>query len=219
MPVDSQYYQAEQAQPNREAEQVGREQVVLRDAEGRWQKGASGNPGGRPLGSRNRATLMAQALLDASSAILTGKAIERSVADDGVTLRFCLARILAPRRTPPVELELPPLDTAKDLALAMAAIGKAAAAGEITPAEAVEFARMVDTAMRTIEAREAEFRENHFWGRKRAPAAPPLPPETAPATPLEPQNAPAGIGAPPRSGENRTGTRSRILRKFALPLT
>jgi len=26
------------------------------------------------------------------------------------------------------------------------------------------------------EAREAEFRENHFWGRKRAPDAPPLPP-------------------------------------------
>ncbi len=101
----------------------------------------------------------------------------------------------------------------------MAVIGKAAAAGEITPAEAVEFARMVDTAMRTIEAREAEFRENHFWGRKRAPAAPPLPPETAPATPLERQNAPAGIGAPPRSGENRTGPRSRILRKSALPLT
>jgi len=215
VPVDSQYYQAEQAQPER----IGRKQIALRDTEEQWQKSGSGNPTGRPLGSRNRATLMAQALLDASSAILTGKAIERSIADDGVTLRFCLARILAPRRTPPVELDLPPLDTAKDLALAMAAIGKAAAAGEITPAEALDLAHMVETAMHAIEAREAEFRENHFWGRKRAPAAPPLPPETAPATPLEPQNAPAGIGAPPRSGENRTGTRSRILRKFALPLT
>ena len=176
MPVDSQYYQAEQAQPNREAEQVGRGQVVLRDAEGRWQRGVSGNPGGRPLGSRNRATLMAQALLNASSAILTGKAIERSIADDGVTLRFCLARILAPRRTPPVELDLPPLDTAKDLALAMAVIGKAAADGDITPAEAMELARVVDTAIGAVAARDAEFRENYFWGRERAPAAPPLRP-------------------------------------------
>jgi hypothetical protein len=155
---------------------------------------------------------MAQALLDASSAILVAKAIERSAADDGVTLRFCLARILAPRRTPPVELDLGPLDTQRDLALAMAAIGKAAAAGEITPAEAVEFAHMIETAIRTVEAREAEFRENHFWGRKRAPAAPPLPPaEPAPDGPEQLLNH--------GTGENRRDHRSRILRKSALPLT
>ncbi len=47
MPVDSQYYQAKQAQPDREAEQVEREQMAPPDAEGRWQKGVSGNPGGR----------------------------------------------------------------------------------------------------------------------------------------------------------------------------
>jgi len=179
VPVDSQYYQAEQAQPDREAEQVRRSRMALRDAEGRWQKGVSGNPAGRPLGSRNRATLMAQALLDASFAILTGKAIERAVADDGVTLRFCLARILAPRRTPPVELDLPPLDTQRDLALAIAAIGKAVAEGEITPAEALDLARMVDTAIRAVAARDAEFRENYFWRRERSPAAPPLPPSKA----------------------------------------
>lgn len=57
-----------------------------------------------------------------------------------VDLRFCLARIIAPRRTPSVELDLPPLDTAKDLALAMAAIGEAAASGEVTPAEVVDLA-------------------------------------------------------------------------------
>jgi hypothetical protein len=176
VPVDSQYYQAEQTQPIPEAEQLKAELRAQRDAEGRWQKGASGNPAGRPLGSRNRATLMAQALLDASSAILTGKAIERSVADDGVTLRFCLARILAPRRTPPVELDLPPLDTAKNLALAMAVIGKAGAEGDITPAEAMELARVVDTAIGAVAARDAEVRENYFWGRERSPAAPRLAP-------------------------------------------
>jgi len=30
---------------------------------------------------------------------------------------------------------------------------------------------------RRFEARDAEYRENHFWDRERSPAAPPLPPE------------------------------------------
>ena len=47
VPVDSQYYQAEQAQPGHEAEQLNRELCAIRDAEGRWQKGVSGNPAGR----------------------------------------------------------------------------------------------------------------------------------------------------------------------------
>jgi hypothetical protein len=188
VPVDSQYYHAEQGQSDRDEDRAeaakstatpAATSVARRDAEGRWQKGASGNPAGRPMGSRNRATLMSQMLLDASAAIMTSKAIERASADDGVTLRFCLARILAPRRTPPIELDLPPLDTAKDLARAMAAIGMAAAEGSITPAEALDLARVIDTALRAIEARDAEFRENHFWGRERSPAAPPLIPAKA----------------------------------------
>jgi uncharacterized protein YukE len=176
VPVDSQYYQAEQAQPDREAEQLNRALNAIRDAEGRWQTGVSGNPVERPRGSRNRATLMAEALLDAAAGILTSKGIEKAISGDAVTLRFCLARILALRRTSPVELALPPLDTQQDLALAMAAVGKAAAQGEITPAEASEFAHMVDTAMRAIKEREYEFRENRVKGRTRSPAAPPLPP-------------------------------------------
>ena len=58
----------------------------------------------------------------------------------------------------------------------MAAVGKAAAQGEVTPAEASELARVVDTAMRAIREREYEFRENRAKGRTRSPAAPPLPP-------------------------------------------
>lgn len=76
---------------------------------------------GRMRRSRNRASLLAQEVLDASAAILTNKIIERAIAGDAVALRFCLARILAPRRAPPIELELPPLDTQQDLALAVAA--------------------------------------------------------------------------------------------------
>ena len=163
MPVESQYDHAEQAQA-----------AAQRDAEGRWQQGVSGNPAGRPRGSRNQATRTAEMLLDAAAATLTSKAIEKALAGDAVALRFCLARIISPRRGSPVDLDLPPLDTAKDASLAMAAVGESAAAGEITLAEAVDVARVIDAAVRAIEARDAEQRQNHFWRRERNPAAPPL---------------------------------------------
>ena len=171
MPADSQYYHAEHADAP--------EQPALlpapRDADGRWRKGASGNPTGRPKGSRNQATRMAEALLDAASAMLTKKAIELAMDGDGIALRFCLARILAPRRFAPVELDLPPLDTHRDLSLALAAIGQATAAGEVTSEQAVHFARVLDAAGRAITARDAEYYENRFRRRERSPAAPPLP--------------------------------------------
>ncbi len=176
MPVNSRYYHAEHG-----VAEATPAPAAVRDGEGRWCKGVSGNPAGRPKGSRNQATRMAEALLDAASAMLTGKAIELALGGDGVALRFCLARILAPRRFPPVELDLPPLDTQKDLALAIAAVGQATAAGDITSEQAVHLARIVDAARRTVEARDAEFRENHFWGRQRSPAAPPpMPAEPEP---------------------------------------
>ena len=80
MPVDSQYYQAEQG-----AE--GASVPVARSLEGRWQKGVSGNPAGRPRGSRNQATRMAEALLDAASAMLTEKAIDPRTAGPGGPFR------------------------------------------------------------------------------------------------------------------------------------
>jgi hypothetical protein len=59
-------------------------------------QGRSGNPAGRPRGSRNQATRMAEMLLDAAAANLAGRAIERALDGDDVALRFCLARIVAP---------------------------------------------------------------------------------------------------------------------------
>ena len=58
--------------------------------QGRWTKGTSGNPDGRPMGSRNRATLAAQTLLDGEGERLTRKAIELALEGDRAALRLCL---------------------------------------------------------------------------------------------------------------------------------
>jgi hypothetical protein len=49
-----------------------------RDQTGRFLRGVSGNPGGRPKGALNRTTLAAMALLDSEAEMLTQRAIEAS---------------------------------------------------------------------------------------------------------------------------------------------
>ena len=56
--------------------------------------GVSGNPAGRLPGTRNRATMAAEALLDGEAEALTRKAIEMAMAGDTTALRLCLERIL-----------------------------------------------------------------------------------------------------------------------------
>ena len=62
----------------------------------RFQKGRSGNPNGRPKGSRNAATLAIEVLLDGQAQALTQKAIELALAGDPVALRLCLERMTTP---------------------------------------------------------------------------------------------------------------------------
>ena len=123
-----------------------------------FRKGESGNPAGRPLGSRNRSILAAQLLLEGEAAALTRKALDLALAGDPVALRLCLSRIVAPRRDRTVEFVMPPIRDTADLAAAMIAVAAAVANGIVTPREGYELAQMVETAIRAIEAGDFERR-------------------------------------------------------------
>jgi hypothetical protein len=125
---------------------------------GRFQKGRSGNPSGRPRGSRNVATLACEALLDGQAEALTQKAIQMALAGDPVALRLCLDRIYPARKDRPVAFALPPIDSARDAADLMAAVTRAVANGHITPSEAGEIAKVIDAYVRTYQAAELDER-------------------------------------------------------------
>ena len=72
---------------------------VFEAAAAAWQIGQSGNPAGRPPGSRNPATLAAEVLLEGEAEALTRRAIERAMEGDVTALRLCLERVLPARRT------------------------------------------------------------------------------------------------------------------------
>ena len=63
-----------------------------------FEKGTSGNPSGRPRGSRNATTLALEVLLDGQAQALTQKAIDLALTGDIPALRLCLDRILPPRK-------------------------------------------------------------------------------------------------------------------------
>jgi hypothetical protein len=121
-------------------------------------KGSSGNPQGRPPGARNAATVLAEQLLDGEAETLIRKAIQKAKQGNIPALRMCLDRILPPRRERPVSIKLPELASASDATKAMAAITAAVANGELTPAEAGELSRLVESYVKAIEVTEIERR-------------------------------------------------------------
>jgi hypothetical protein len=120
-------------------------------------KGQSGNPAGRPLGARNAATQLAEALLDGEAEALMRRLVERALDGDPAMLKLAVERIV-PRRARTHPVALPEIKTAADLAPAMRAIAHAAANGAITPLDAADLARMVETALRAVEIGEFDQR-------------------------------------------------------------
>ena len=123
-----------------------------------FQKGQSGNPAGRPAGSRNKTTVLKQNLLEGEAEAIARKAIDMAKDGDIAAIRICMERLAPARRTEPVVLDLPPLGTAADTVDAAATIVAAAAAGELTPSEAADLANVVDIYVRALATHGFEER-------------------------------------------------------------
>jgi hypothetical protein len=118
---------------------------------GRWKKGVSGNPAGRPTGTRNKSTMFLESLLQDQSEALVHKAVELALEGDTTALRLCLERICPPRKDRPIEFELPDMKDTEKVAMAPAAILEAVAHGQITPSEAVALAEIVQLQSKLLE--------------------------------------------------------------------
>lgn len=132
-------------------------------------KGQSGNPAGRPPGSRNKSTLLAEALLEGEAGGLTRKAVELGLDGNPYLLRGWLDRLIPPRRERSVQFELPPIRSPADLGPAMGAVMAALAEGLITPGEAERISNTALAWMRAIENTDLavqlqKLRERHEQG-------------------------------------------------------
>ena len=116
-----------------------------------------GNPG-RPKGSRNKAILAIEALLEGEAEALTRTAIEAALNGDVTALRLCLDRIAPAKKDTPVAFTLPAMEAAADAAKAVGAILAAVATGDLTPTEGTAVAGLVETYRRALETTDIERR-------------------------------------------------------------
>ena len=123
-----------------------------------FQKGESGNPAGRPRGSRNRTALLMENLLSYEAEAIGRKAVEMAIKGDMAAIRLCMDRLAPPRKEEPIAFELPPLEKPADSVAAAATIVAAVAAGELTPSEGADLAKVIDVYVRAIETKAFDER-------------------------------------------------------------
>jgi hypothetical protein len=128
-----------------------------RDTRGRYVKGFSGNPAGKPAGIMSEAARAAAGLLNASAPVLVSKAIELALLGKSGPLKYCLDRIIAPQKDQPVIFEAPEGDRpgeAPDFAGMMATVAAAAAEGSITPSQAATLCQAFADHARGLETQQ-----------------------------------------------------------------
>ena len=126
--------------------------------EHQFKPGQSGNPSGRPPGTRNRRTIAAEMLFDEDAEALTRIAIDLAKEGDMAALRLCMDRVCPPTRQRPVSFELPQIANAADAVGAMSTIVQAIADGELSPSEAAELAKVVQRFAQTVKTADIDKR-------------------------------------------------------------
>jgi len=120
---------------------------AMQDA--RFKPGQSGNPAGKPKGTRNKATQAMMVLLEGETEALTRRAIALALEGDTTALKLCLDRIApAPKSAAQCINVAMPSDSLTDAARAFV---QAAANGEIPPDVAAQLVSAVASVAKVEE--------------------------------------------------------------------
>jgi hypothetical protein len=113
---------------------------------------------GRPVGSRNAATLAMAKFFDGESDRLSRKAVEMALEGDTTAMKLCLERILPPRKDRPTVLDVPELKTIDDAPKIMMNIVNEMSCGNVTVNEALGAAGVIKEWRQSYEANVLENR-------------------------------------------------------------
>ena len=120
-----------------------------------FKKGKSGNPDGRPLGSRNKTTLAALSLIEDEGEKLARKAVELALDGDLPALKLCMDRLLPPAKERPLEaFSLPQLNDQRSVLDALDTIANKLSLGELLPAEATSICKVLEQYRKHFETTE-----------------------------------------------------------------
>jgi hypothetical protein len=123
----------------------------------RFQPGNPGGPG-RPQGSRNKATLALDKIAEEAGEDILNKMVEAAMSGEMRAAELVLQRIWPARKSRPIALTLPAIQSASDVVAAVGAVADAVGAGDITPDEGQAVASILEAKRRAIETVTLEAR-------------------------------------------------------------
>lgn len=123
-----------------------------------FQAGRSGNPAGKPKGTRHHATLLADQLLANDIEAVVAKVVKAAKAGNMSAAKLILDRVAPPRKGRPTAIALPDVSTPNGVTTALAAVVRAMADGMISTDEAAAVAAVIETQRRAIETEQLQVR-------------------------------------------------------------
>src|SRR5690349_19181883 len=118
---------------------------------GRWQPGQSGNKAGKPRGTRNLALVALDAIGTEAAEDVLRTVVAAAKGGDLRAAEILLRRIWPERKGRPVNIALPPMRCAADLASVLGAVAEAVGAGELSPEEGQAIASMLETQRKAFD--------------------------------------------------------------------
>jgi len=164
-------------------------------------KGQSGNPAGRPVGSRNRFTREMDEALEQRGRPLIDAIVNHAHAANPAAMRLCLDRLTPMGKHRPGSIGLPPIETPDYTMVALAEVQRALADGEITTEEGMRLLGFIERAARILASKalaevdvadRLDRVEEALTSLGLLAAAPDPEPEAAPAPAAMPSDPPAG---------------------------
>jgi len=136
---------------------------------GKFKPGTSGNPRGRPKGSRNKVSVELDALAEQTAPYVLKAAIKSALAGDVAAQKLILERLWPARKGRPVRIDLPAVETAADAANGINRVIAAIAEGELSPEEGAALAGILERRIQHFELLEHEARLARLEQREEQP--------------------------------------------------
>ena len=130
-----------------------------------FKPGTSGNPAGKPAGTRSKSTQLLLVLMQDGAQKITQAVIDAAQSGDLMAAKIILARVMPPAKERPVCVDLPDTSTSEGVAAAQNAILQAVAAGDLLPGEASTLSAIVEAKRRAIETQERAERITQLKNR------------------------------------------------------
>jgi len=124
----------------------------------RFRKGQSGNPKGRPAGSRSKVLVALDALGEGEAEAIVLAMVKQAKGGDVAAARAILDRVWPPRKGARLQFDLPEVTKAEELPAAIASITRQVADGEVSPDEAAAIVSLLEAHRKALETGELAAR-------------------------------------------------------------